>query len=69
MVRQDTELWNNLHRGILTTGKLNACLGFYEAKAAKRLKIGRRFVNHNAIMSTWHHLLDRPFKPRVSLNL
>lgn len=66
MVRQDTELWTQLHRGVLTTGKLNACLGFYEAKAARRLKIGRGFVDHNKVLCAWRHLQDVPYIARAS---
>ena len=66
MIRQDSELWNDLHQGILTTGKLNSCLGFYEPKAAKRLGIGRHFVNHYSLLSVWRHLQEKPYLPRVS---
>ena len=30
LVRQDSPLWDALHRGVLTSGSLNAALGFYE---------------------------------------
>lgn len=50
-VRQESQLWTDLHRGLLTTGKLNAALGFYEPAAAKRLGIPRDRVNHNSLLS------------------
>ncbi|KAL0023408.1 hypothetical protein WJX79_006764 [Trebouxia sp. C0005] len=40
-VRQESQLWTELHQGLLTTGRLNAALGFYEPAAAKRLGIPR----------------------------
>ncbi|KAL0020874.1 hypothetical protein WJX77_004542 [Trebouxia sp. C0004] len=45
-VRQESQLWTELHQGLLTTGRLNAALGFYEPAAAKRLGIPR---DRNAI--------------------
>lgn len=50
-VRQESQLWSQLHQGLLTTGKLNAALGFYEPAAAKRLGIPRDRVNHNSLLS------------------
>ena len=50
-VRQESQLWTDLHQGLLTTGKLNAALGFYEPAAAKRLGIPRDRVNHNSLLS------------------
>lgn len=63
MIRQDSQLWDDLHQGVLTTGKLNACLGFYEPMAAKRLGIGRGFVSHRALLSVYHHLQDEVYVP------
>jgi len=67
MVRQASQLWSDLHQGILTTGKLNACLGFYEPKAAKRLGIGADFVSHRALFSAYHHLLQDVYVPPVKV--
>ena len=50
-VRQESQLWTQLHQGLLTTGRLNAALGFYEPVAARRLGIPRDRVNHNALLS------------------
>ena len=50
-VRQESQLWTELHQGLLTTGKLNAALGFYEPAAAKRLGIPTDRVNHGALLS------------------
>ncbi|KAL0048901.1 hypothetical protein WJX82_001954 [Trebouxia sp. C0006] len=41
-VRQESQLWTELHQGLLTTGRLNAALGFYEPAAAKRLGVATR---------------------------
>ena len=63
MVRQDSQLWSDLHQGMLTTGKLNSCLGFYEPMAAKRLGIGGGFVSHRALCSAYHHLQQPVYVP------
>lgn len=64
-----------MHRGLLTTGKLNAALGFYEPAAAKRLGIPRDRVNHNSLLSAAANLqlpsyglqlLDIPAAPVTS---
>ena len=34
-VRQDSALWQELHAGVLTTGKLNSALGLKEPWAAR----------------------------------
>lgn len=44
-------MWNQLHQGLLTTGKLNAALGFYEPGAARRLGIPRDRINHGSLLS------------------
>ena len=67
MVRQDSRLWDDLHQGVLTTGKLNASLGFYESRAAKRLGIGGSFVSHRPLLSAYHHLMDGVYTPPTSL--
>ena len=36
-VRQEDELWQELHAGVLTTGKLNNALGLREALAAQAI--------------------------------
>lgn len=73
-VRQESQLWTDLHQGLLTTGKLNAALGFYEPAAAKRLGIPRDRVNHNSLLSAAANLklpsyglqlLDLPAAPVV----
>ena len=75
-VRQESQLWAQLHQGLLTTGKLNAALGFYEPAAAKRLNIPRDRVSHNAILSAISNLqlpayglqlLDKPAAPVISV--
>ena len=45
-VRQDTDLWDALHQGILTTGRLNNALGFYEPLAGKMLGVPRSRISH-----------------------
>lgn len=40
-VREEDGLWKRLHQGMLTTGYLNAALGFYEPNAAKILHLSR----------------------------
>jgi hypothetical protein len=67
MIRQDSQLWSDLHQGILTTGKLNSCLGFYEPKAAKRLGIGSGFVSHRALFSVYKHLQQDVHVPPVKV--
>lgn len=73
-VRQESQLWTQLHQGLLTTGKLNAALGFYEPAAAKRLGIPRDRVNHNSLLSAAANLqlpayglqcLDMPATPAI----
>jgi len=69
-------LWTELHQGLLTTGRLNAALGFYEPAAAKRLGIPRDRVNHNSLLSAAANLqmpayglecLDIPAAPVISV--
>jgi len=75
-VRQESQLWTELHQGLLTTGRLNAALGFYEPAAAKRLGIPRDRVNHNSLLSAAANLqmtayglecLDNPAAPVISV--
>ena len=67
-------MWAQLHQGLLTTGRLNAALGFYEPAAAKRLGIPRDRVNHNSLLSAAANLqspayglecLDMPATPAI----
>lgn len=75
-MRQESQLWTQLHQGLLTTGRLNAALGFYEPAAAKRLSIPRDRVNHNSLLSAAANLqmpayglecLDIPAAPVISV--
>jgi len=75
-VRQESQLWTELHQGLLTTGRLNAALGFYEPAAAKRLGIPKDRVNHNSLLSAAANLqmpacglecLDIPAAPVISM--
>ena len=67
MIRQDTKLWDDLHQGVLTTCRLNASLGFYEAKASKRLGISGAFVSHRALQSAFYHLQEDVYDPPVQV--
>ena len=49
-VRQDTALWDELHAGRLTSGKLNAALGFYEPQAARQLRMTPAFASHSRLL-------------------
>jgi len=69
MVRQDSQLWVDLHQGMLTTGKLNSCLGFYEPKAAKRLGIVGGFVSHRALYAAYHHLQQAVHVPPINVSI
>lgn len=73
-VRQESQLWTQLHQGLLTTGRLNAALGFYEPAAAKCLGIPRDRVNHHSLLSAAANLqmpsyglelLDLPAQPAI----
>ncbi len=56
LVRQDTALWAPLHRGCLTTGQLNAALGFYEPAAARKLDVPPSFVGHRRLLAAHANL-------------
>lgn len=56
LVRQDTALWAALHRGCLTTGQLNAALGFYEPAAARKLDVPPSFVGHRRLLAAHANL-------------
>lgn len=57
-IQEDDELWRRLHKGRLTTSKLNAALGLYEPHAAKLLGLPRGYISHNKIVSVYHHLRE-----------
>ena len=40
-VRQDDDLWRELHQGVLTTGLVRGALGLYEKSAAKKICVPR----------------------------
>ncbi|KAK9843298.1 hypothetical protein WJX74_010027 [Apatococcus lobatus] len=62
-VRQDTDLWDALHQGIVTGGRLNNVLGFYEPLAGKMLGVPRSRISHQPLLSMYYHLQDAPFRP------
>ena len=53
---------------MLTTGKLNAALGFYEPGAARQLGIPRDRINHNSLLSAVANL-KQPAWGLAALNL
>lgn len=55
-MRQESPLWAALHRGVLTSGTLNAALGFYEPVAARRLGIPKGFVGHGHLLAAYRNL-------------
>ena len=58
---QDTQLWSDLHRGVLTSARIAAALGFYEEQASKLLGLSRNFVSHQRALDCFHHLSQPPF--------
>ncbi|KAL0048902.1 hypothetical protein WJX82_001954 [Trebouxia sp. C0006] len=64
-VRQESQLWTELHQGLLTTGRLNAALGFYEPAAAKRLGIPRDRALQLEVMEEyeWHGEAHKRLQP------
>ena len=62
-MRQDTTLWKLLHQGVLTTGQLNAALGFYEPQAAQKLGIPSERVHHGALLTAWQNLQQPVYVP------
>uniref|UniRef100_A0A383WDU8 Uncharacterized protein n=1 Tax=Tetradesmus obliquus TaxID=3088 RepID=A0A383WDU8_TETOB len=56
-VRQESQLWRELHDGMLTTGRLKQALGMHEPKAAQLVGIhpGSRGSSH--LLSAYFHLL------------
>lgn len=59
MFRQGTREWDLLHVGRLTTSKAAACLGLFEPKTAKTLKIPRSMVGYHRAANARDHLLLR----------
>ena len=68
-VRQDTVLWGQLHQGVLTTGQLNAALGFYEPEAARILGIPGNRVRHGALLAVYSNLRQPPYIPEPQVAL
>ena len=68
-VRQDTVLWGQLHQGVLTTGQLNAALGFYEPEAARILGIPGNRVRHGALLTVYSNLRQPPYIPEPQVAL
>lgn len=72
-VRQDNELWDELHDGVLTSRHLLSALGLRERRAAKLLGFGNHLVTPDAIGHVWEALsrppppgrLDRPPETEV----
>lgn len=72
-VRQDDELWDELHDGVLTSRHLLSALGMRERRAAKLLGFGNHLVTPDAIGHVWEALsrppppgrLDRPPETEV----
>lgn len=60
-IAEKEDLWSRLHRGRLTTSRLNATLGLYEPHAAKILGLPRKYVSHNKLISVFHHLREEAF--------
>jgi hypothetical protein len=52
-VRQDDELWDELHDGVLTSRHLLSALGMRERRAAKLLGFGNHLVTPDAIGHVW----------------
>lgn len=49
-VRQDSQLWDALHQGVLTTSKFKYALGLDEHKAAGQLGIPRHTVSIRPVL-------------------
>lgn len=58
-VRQDDPLWDELHRGVLTSRHLLSSLGLREPRAAKLLGLGKGMWTPGAIENVWMDL-SRP---------
>lgn len=57
-IKEEDALWSRLHAGRLTTGNLNAVLGFYEPCAGKVLRLNKGWLSHNRVVSAYHHLCN-----------
>ena len=68
-MRQDSVLWGQLHQGVLTTGQLNAALGFYEPEAARTLGIPGNRVRHGALLGVYNNLRQPPYIPEPQVAL
>jgi hypothetical protein len=62
-VRQDTPLNKALHAGMLTSGYINAALGFYEPAAARRLGVPTNRVKHSSLLNAVLHLCQPVYQP------
>ncbi len=62
-MRQDSALWDDLHRGVLTSGSLNAALGLYEPWAAKQLGIPKSWTGHGRLLAAYQNLLLPEYTP------
>lgn len=69
-IRQDHHLWSRLHQGVLTTGNINAALGFYEPTSTvphnKQLKLHRDRVGRHHILSVAQHLAQKEYIPQCN---
>ena len=59
-VRQEDDLWQSLHAGVLTTGRLNQALGLRETMAAHAID-GPKVSN--SLHEAFSHLLTAPWQP------
>jgi hypothetical protein len=50
--------WEALHARRLTTSKVAAFVGFFEAEHASLLHVPRSMVGHDRSVEAWHHLTD-----------
>ena len=62
-VRQDSDLWDDLHAGVCTTGILNAALGVYEPSACRRLGMPASYASHSKLLGAYERLQQRIYVP------
>ena len=62
-VRQDTDLWDDLHAGVCTTGILNAALGLYEPSACRRLGMPSSYASHYKLLGAYERLHQSVYVP------
>ena len=62
-VRQDTDLWDDLHSGVCTTGILNAALGLYEPSACRRLGMPSSYASHYKLLGAYERLHQSVYVP------